>query len=217
MAVVLGAGAVLVAPGALASSREAPALVLSGAPLVHTFDLSAPGDAVAGTWQITSSRSDPVPFDGVLLTTGEVSPALARALTVEYGWTEPDGSIRWHAAGTLADPLRYGEALGTAVTVGATRPALAVPVRVSLPDPVPGTPGETVVVQASFVVSYLDPAGQDVDGGTGVLATTGGDLLRLLALAGAVIVVGLVTVRLRRSWADRAAAPTSVGAPEVQA
>jgi len=155
--VAAGALALAAAAGAGPAGAHAAAVAVDGDPLVHTFDLDRPGDAVAGAWRVTATGSSPVPFDGALAAEHPVPAALAQALAVEYGRTDAAGRLLdWHPAGTLADPVTYGNALARDPRVQAGEPVV-VPVRVSLPDPaaVDGVPGEVLEVRASFVVSWL--------------------------------------------------------------
>lgn len=225
----LALGAALVAAGPAAASAAAPAaapaaagghLDLTGDPLVHTFDLDRPGDAVTGEWTVTGRSAQPVGFDGVLRPDGAPDPGLAAALAVEYGSVGADGAVAdWHPAGTLASPRSYADALGTDPVARPGEPVV-IPVRVSLPDPsrVTGEPGQTVEVTASFTVTYLAPGGGAGDGGGGAgggdvgaggggggtgsgrgpLALTGADAWWLAALAAAALGAGLALVRRRR-------------------
>lgn len=167
-ALVLGAALVAGVP-VPAASAVTGALGVTGDPLVHTFDLDRPGDAVTGEWRVSSRTSGPIAFDGVLRPDGEPGPGLAAALAVEYGSVGPDGAVTaWHDAGTLAAPRSYADALGSEPAARGGAPVV-VPVRVSLPDPaaVTGAPGGRVEVTASFVVSYLAPDGPGGEGGPG--------------------------------------------------
>ncbi|WP_217616838.1 hypothetical protein [Cellulomonas sp. GbtcB1] len=204
MAAVAVAAVAVVLPTAPATAAPAPGddgvVLVAGEPLVHTFDLAVPGDAVTGRWQVDASSSAPVQYDALLVPEGAVSPSLARALVVHYGQVRADGRIAWQPAGTLAEPRSYADALGATPAVSAGEPAV-IPVRVSLPDPgvVSGEPGDQLAVEATFLVSYLDgdsgdeprdpgPAGVAAPGRPGALAVTGPGLW---AAAVAVVLVGL--------------------------
>lgn len=180
-----------------AAADEIPLVEVTGAPLVHHFDLGVPGDAVTGRWQIAATSADPVPYDGVLTTYGPVSPSLARALHVQYGQLDGDGRVRaWFDAGTLADPVSLGDALPDVGPVGAGTP-VTVPVRVRLPDPqhVTGEAGDLLEVEAVFTVSYLGQgqvaAGDQQDLG---LAATGVPTW-VVAVAAAALAAGLLARR----------------------
>ncbi|WP_158370280.1 hypothetical protein [Cellulosimicrobium cellulans] len=188
------------------------AVVRTAAPGVRAFhpagaadaegfaDLTVPGDAVTGLWEVQGTSVAPVPYDGVLAVDHATSASLAGALAVHYGEVGADGQVaRWHSAGTLAEPVPYGDALTRVPAVSAERPAV-IPVRVSLPDPslVTGDPGQTLAVTATFTVSYLDGGGGGGEAvpppvgppGGGDLAVTGagpwaGLLAALLLAAGA--------------------------------
>lgn len=219
-------GAVLVA--SVPAGAPGGHLELGGDPLVHTFDLDRPGDAVTGEWTVTGRTARTVGFDGVLRPDDDPAPDLAAALTVEYGSVGADGAVAaWHPAGTLAAPLSYADAVGADPVTRAGEPVV-IPVRVSLPDPslVTGEPGRTVEVGASFTVTYLAPGGAggggggagDVTGGgdpagvggggRGPLALTGADAWWLAALAAAALGAGAALVRRRRD-AREAEAPTA--------
>lgn len=205
---------------AAASTDGGGAVVISGAPLVHTFDLRVPGDAVTGEWQIGSAVAELRDFDGVLVPVEPSAAELARALTVSYGSIDADGAgISWHAAGTLAEPRSYADVLGHSPTVAAGQP-VRLPVRVALPEPeaVSGAAGEVLLVSASFVVSYLGgevsvgtPGGGGVAAWPPVLAVTGWGPWWLLAAAVVSITVGAELARQRR---DARNAPTGSGGPD---
>lgn len=131
-------------------------LELLGEPLRHTFDSTTAGDSVQGSWSIVNRGGDDVVLDGVLAPVGVVDDSLAKALVVEYGEVSPAGVVVWHGAGTLGRPER----LRTAVeSIGQLRAgaSLEVPVKVSLPDPsrLSGRPGQQLMVEANFTVSYM--------------------------------------------------------------
>lgn len=184
-----------------------------GERLVYDFDPGVPGDSVTGRWEVRGRSGLPVPWDGVLAVDGQVSPVLARALAVHYGEVDADGALlTWHAAGTLADPVTYAEALSGAPSVDAAR-STVIPVRVSLPDPglVTGEPGETMLVEAAFTVAYLGgaegaPGGGGPDGDDRVAGAPVGGPLAITgfgswaaALAAAVLIgLGLLLRRSRR-------------------
>lgn len=137
-------------------------LEIDGDALTHTFRNVWNQDPVEGSWTLTNRGTDATSWDGVLEPRGEVPASLAAALRVEYG-VVAGGGTTWHDAGTLADRTSFATATGR---VGANEIAgegvTAIAVRVSLPDPTlldadeAGGAGE-LVVDADFVVSYLDP------------------------------------------------------------
>lgn len=193
-------------------------VTVHGEPLVHEFDLSVPGDAVEGRWQVATDAAHRVPFDAVLAPDGPGGEILAAALDVHYGDLAADGSVTaWHAAGTLAAPRSYAQAVAASPAVDATAPQ-AIAVRVSLPEParVVGDVGQRFRVDATFRVGYL--AGPDTDGDTGVtgpgpdadgavtspssvqdpLAVTGTTLGLLALVAGAMVTLGALLRRRRR-------------------
>ncbi|WP_431838358.1 hypothetical protein [Cellulomonas sp. Y8] len=215
---VLAAAVVLAATGGVAGAVVPPTVLVDGDPLVHTFALDRPGDAVTGEWRVSTTGAATVPFDGVLTAEAPAAATLAGALAVEYGRTGADGRVLgWHAAGTLADPVAYGTALGAEPRVRPGEPVV-VPVRVSLPDPaaVTGAPGETLVVRASFVVGWLDDgapggppggapdAGHPVHGGRTALAGTGAAVGAVALGAAALLVAGTALARGRAGRAEGA-------------
>lgn len=205
-----GIGLLLVlAPAAAVAGTPTPGPVtVHGAPLVHTFDLDVPHDAVTGLWHVTSSSPTPTSYDGVLVADDEVPSDLAHALVVQYGTVDRDGRVTaWHDAGTLAEPASYAATVPRPASVSSARPA-AVPVRVSLPDParLEARPGQRLAVEATFTVDYLTPAPTPATGG--VLATTGGSTW-LAAAAALLVLTGLTATRLA---ATRAAARRRAGA-----
>lgn len=212
----LAVGGDAAAAGTRAANVDpATAITVQGEPLTHTFDLAHPGDAVAGEWRVTAAgaanSAAPVPFDGVLTSDRPVTETLARGLAVEYGRVDAVGQlVEWHAAGTLAEPVSYGDALGAEPRVHAGG-QVVVPVRVSLPDPaaVTGAPGEVQVVRAAFVVSWfgdapavpgsVPPPGAATapDPPRGGLARTGGTAAALALGAAALLRAGAALARRR--------------------
>lgn len=186
---------------------------VSGAPLVHTFDLDVPGDSVTGRWEVNGTSPTPVPYDGLLVTEAAVPDSLAHALVVHYGELGPDGQVAaWHDGGTLVDPVAYADALARIPAVSAGHPTV-IPVRVSLPDPsaVTGQAGAPAAVQASFTVSYLAGAavgaGSTAHAGAALAVTGPGPWLGLLAAA--LVAAGAALLTARRSR-PRAAEHTTV-------
>lgn len=192
--------------------EEPPPVVVTGEPLVHTFDTRVPGDSVTGVWQVSSSSSTHIAYDGVLVAGGTAPDGLASALAVSYGTTDADGRVTWHDAGTLADGVAYTAAVPRATAVVSAGEPTAIPVRVSLPDPslLEGRAGELLSVEATFTLSYLDPRGEPSSSGgyrsgvlaateTGVLAVTGLGAWPVAAVAGALVGLGVVLRRRRRS------------------
>lgn len=206
------AGAVLLVAGPSPAHAAVPgageALRVTGAALVHVFDLSVPGDQVTGEW-VVAAETAAVAYDGVLEVRTPATSALAPALVVEYGRVAADGSLLgWYGAGTVAEPLTYGAALGVSPTARATAPT-RIPVRVSLPDPGPVRHAldadDDALVEATFTVSYLadghgsgppgQAAGSAAGPGPGALAVTGGGL----AAAGAAVALLTVGAALARA------------------
>lgn len=206
-AVAAGVAGLLLAgapAGQAVGGEEPPPVVVTGEPLVHTFDTQVPGDSVTGVWQVSSSSSTRVAYDGVLVAGRTAPDGLSGALVVSYGTTDADGQITWHDAGTLADVVAYTAAVPRAVAVVSAGEPTAIPVRVTLPDPsvLEGRAGELLSVEATFTLSYLDPRQEPgCSGGyrSGVLAITGLGVWPVAAVAGALVTLGLVVRRRRRS------------------
>lgn len=151
------------------SADSGAVLSLSGAPLVHTFDTTTPGDSVEGEWTLSNSGTGPVSYDGLLAPVGEFSLDLAQNLDVEYGIVGSDGEITdWAQAGTLARPVSYTTALGAASPAMTGADSITIPVRVTLADPdaLTSAPGDPQSVGATFSISYLSPEGEE-PGGSG--------------------------------------------------
>ncbi|RMI14024.1 hypothetical protein [Cellulomonas triticagri] len=203
------------------AAPDGPVVTISGDPLVHTFDTEVPGDAVTGTWTVSTTATHPVPFSGTLR--ADAPDPLADALAVQYGEVGADGSVStWHDAGTLAEPVAYAAAVPTATSVSAASP-LTIPVRVSLPDPsaLVGDPGQPLDVTATFTVTHLDPGaggtpavtdptapGQAGPGPRGVLAITGPTGWFAL-LAAALVAAGITTRRRARRSAATLPTPSA--------
>lgn len=200
LSAAVGLAVLAAGPAAAAQGPDERVLTVAGHPLVHEFALDDPGDAVTGWWQVHGRSATPVPFEGVLAADPSSSGSLARALVVHYGAVGPDGDVvTWHPAGTLAEPATYSAALARVPSAAAGAP-VSIPVRVSLPDPglVSGLPGEALVVEATFTVTYLNPGGRDdAPSGPGLLAVTGAGAWPAALLAGVSIGLGLL---LRRRW-----------------
>lgn len=187
--------------------------------MVHTFDTSAPGDSVEGTWVLANRGTLGTAFDGVFTPVDEHSRSLAGALGVEYGLTDENGTVTsWAQAGTLAAPVSYADAHGGGAFISGAETTV-IPVRLTLVDPkiLEGDPGDDHTVGATFSINYLSPGGDGgagdgdgdgddaADGGApapeaserddGILATTGAQVLGWLLLALAAVTVG---TRLRR-------------------
>ncbi|WP_187365277.1 hypothetical protein [Cellulosimicrobium cellulans] len=194
---VLAAGLVL---GGTAPAHAAPGegLQVTGEPLVHTFDLAAPG-AVSGEWVLVATSA--VAYDGVLEVEGPDVPALARSLVVEYGRVLPGGDVRWYDAGTLSDTRSYADAVGSEPSAeggSLTR----IPVRVSLRDPVPVVAalgaGADAAVRATFSVSYVRTgaeATQPRAGGAGRGLALTGPGAALVGAAAVLLVAGAALAR----------------------
>ncbi len=134
-------------------------VVVTGDPIVHTFDTTKYNDIAPGTWTITNLGTDAAPFDGTFAPTGDIADSLAENLTVQYGDDIVAGQpTTWHDAGTLAAPVSYADALSLADATLAGGESRVVPVRVILSDPtaLQGTAGETLTVGATFTVTYVD-------------------------------------------------------------
>lgn len=132
---------------------------VSGAPLVYKFDVTKYNDTVQGTWTVINRGDIAAPYNGTLVTAGDVSASLAEQLTVQYGKVSRNGAlVSWEDAGTLAKPLTYAEAMGSAQLSLAAGASQSIPVRVILPDPtkLKGTKGETLTVNGTFKVTYTD-------------------------------------------------------------
>ncbi len=135
-------------------------LDLMGAPMVHTFDTTRYNDQVTGIWMLENNGPDATAFDGILEAVGaDVPPTLAAQLQIEYGQIGESGTI-WHDAGTLLAPTSYADALGLSNPTVQGHGVVDIPVRVTLANPaaLEGEPGQTLTLDASFTVSYLDPS-----------------------------------------------------------
>lgn len=163
-----------------ALSTSGAVLSLTGAPLVHTFDTTTPGDSVEGVWTLTNTGTQAASYDGLLAPVGQFSLDLAQNLVVEYGIVGADDQVTgWAAAGTLAQPVSYTTALGTVCPAVSGNDRLVIPVRVTLADPgaLTSAPGDEQTVGATFSISYLSPGDDTSTGGSGAGCETpgGGD------------------------------------------
>lgn len=210
------------------TARSGAVLSLAGAPLVHTFDTTTPGDSIQGEWTLSNNGTQAVTYDGVLAPVGEFSLDLAQNLDVAYGVVGSDGQITgWARAGTLAQPVSYTTALGADSPEMTGTDSITIPVRVTLTDPEALTSpyDEEQTVGATFSINYLSapspgpegpagpgdggsgdgsataPGGEDVASGDddGLLASTGAQILGWLLLALAAVTVGSRLRRRRRT------------------
>lgn len=141
---------------------EGGLLVLSGDPIVHTFDVTKYNDSVQGTWTLTNKGTMATTYDGSLDAAAGTTmpPSLAAQLKLEYGSTDSSGNVTaWHEAGTMATPTSYATALGLSSTTIAPDAPVTIPVRVTLTDPtqLEGAANDVLTLDATFTVSYVDP------------------------------------------------------------
>lgn len=180
---------------------DSPGLVLEGAPLIHSFDTTTPGDTVETTWRLTTDRRADFSYEGTFVTAGDVSAPLSEALAIEYGVVDADGAAtRWLAAGTLANPTPYSTVTGISRMTGPG--SATIPVRVTLVDTSELPPGKTQTVTASFEVAHLAASGGDSPrDGTGLAASGAPSAFWVLPslLAGLLIIAGLLLRRRERS------------------
>lgn len=186
-------------PGQASAAAEAPeaamgGIVLSGTPLVHTFDAKRPGETVEAEWKMRAHGDAEFSYEGMFFAVEGGDSALAHALVVEYGVVdELGGFARWEPAGTLAAPLPYSAVTGTSHLKGPSE--MTIPVRVTLSDGSVVPPEGSAVVTANFELSYL-ASSSGGESGTGLpLAATGAPssfwLVPTLLSAG-MIIVGLI-------------------------
>ncbi|WIE70320.1 hypothetical protein [Curtobacterium sp. MCLR17_054] len=137
---------------------------ISGAPLVKEFDGTEYNQLAESTWTLTNKGDKAAPFDGVLQQLKGSDPALADALTLQFGEQKGSDTV-WHDAGTLADPVSYDEALSlddSEALVPENDGTVTIPVRVVLADPTVlpydgANPDKKFTLDANFVVNYTDP------------------------------------------------------------
>lgn len=130
-------------------------LVIEGAALQHTFNTKINNDSVTAEWTLTNKGKIDTNFDGAFQLLQNADPSLSDALSLEFG----DGKGNWFPAGTVANPTSYVSALGHSGAIASAQ-SIKIPVRVTLADPtkLTGNEGDTLTVNANFVVSYLDPS-----------------------------------------------------------
>jgi hypothetical protein len=139
---------------------EGALLQLSGDALVHEFDTAVYNDAVEGTWTLTNAGTSAVTYDGTLAPVGAMSDTLAQNLEVYYGEVGTGGATTaWRAAGTLAAPVSYADALALGEATIDADEVRTIPIRVVLADPtaLAGEIGDLHDVKANFTVEYLAP------------------------------------------------------------
>lgn len=135
-------------------------LTVAGAPIDHTFDTTQYNQYVDATWTITNRGTDAAQYAANFEASSGISANLAQNLQIRYGVTDASGQVtNWVAAGTIAEPVEYTQAVGAASAIAGSG-TLQVPVRIVLEDPtvLEGEAGTEHRVTADFVVSYMNPA-----------------------------------------------------------
>lgn len=132
-------------------------LVATGEAMDHTFDTTQFNQTAGATWTVTNRGTGAAQFSATFAATGEISQTLAENLDVQYAVTNADGEVvRWVPAGTIAAPLEYTRAVGTASEIGGLE-SHEIQVRVVLEDPtlLEGEPETVLNVTADFDISYM--------------------------------------------------------------